>query len=398
MTDTDASAYLRLNQFLELEKHWLTASSRTELAHRICHTAASLLDAPGVALGIAGPGDSFEILASQGTCRESAADDVQKAGFDSAVNGSTPRLESSDDGSVGVFPFHVGTGGEGRLYVRLSRPVFRDLEISFLRFLASVAGLVMRTWSESNADEDAQAGGVASHAGPNGAPVNGVSETAARRYVAMAVHDLRNPLNVIAGYTALLDEETLGTLTVQQREAVDAIKRQSRTLLKAVDHLLELDRMPKTPQRAVSRFEVRELFDELRRTCFAHSTARITWPGPEVAFDFSCDRRRLFSIAQNLIDNALKHTADGEIVVSCARSNGCLVLNVRDQGPGLDPDLRSTLITHANSGVETAPRSGLGLYTLASHVHALNGEIEIEAGESGTGTDIEVRIPMKRFD
>jgi signal transduction histidine kinase len=396
MEDPDASAYLRLSQFLDLQRDWLAAESRTELCHRICSTAALLLDTPCIAFGLGSPGAPYEIVASEGDWRGGEAQGATGAGLLAAARiAGTPQLKSRGDDCLGVFPFAASREVEGCLYVRLPRPLFCAPEISFVRFLASLAGLVVRAWSATASslprsapqpDVDRSGGCV-----PRPADTDTENESAARRYVAMAVHDLRNPLNVVAGYTALLDEESLGTLTAQQREAVEAIKRQARVLLTSVDQLIELDRVRKEAAQHSSRFEVGQLFDDLRATCFAHCAGRVRWPESEVAFDFDCDRRRLFSIAQNLIDNALKHTPGGDIVVECARSDRDLTLSVRDQGPGLDPELRAKLIDHAHTGAETAPRSGLGLYTLASHVHALGGAIDIQS--ASTGTNIQVTIP-----
>jgi signal transduction histidine kinase len=312
----------------------------------------------------------------------------------SARAARAPRIESRGEGVVGAFPFSASRALGGCVHVRIDGRALRDAEISFLRFVASSIGLMLRARTARES--------VVQHT--NGGPrrdddAPAISESAARRYVAMAVHDLRNPLNVIAGYTALLDEESLGDLTAQQREAVDAIKRQARVLLSSVDQLIELDRMPRArSELCAARFEVGQLFEDLRTTCFAHCATSVHWPGHEATFDFTSDRRRLFSIAQNLIDNALKHAHGGDIVVDCTRRNGHLNLRVCDQGPGLDPELRAKLVNHAASGTESAPRSGLGLYTVASHVHALHGAIAIEVPESGRGTDIRVSIPAGEVD
>jgi signal transduction histidine kinase len=117
-------------------------------------------------------------------------------------------------------------------------------------------------------------------------------ESAARRYVAMAVHDLRNPLTVIAGYTALLDEESLGDLTAQQREAVDAIKRQARVLLsssisdRARPHARAVGAVPCALRgRSAVRRPSHHVLRALR-----HEPALA---GSEATFDFTSDRRRL---------------------------------------------------------------------------------------------------------
>jgi len=393
MAPDDTSAYLRLNQFLELEGEWAESCSADEVCHRICRTTALLLDIPCVAIGLDVPQAPYGLVASEGDWNGNGADGNGVCALASAARAShAPRIESRGGDVVGAFPFTASPDLGGCVHVRVTGRSLRDGEISFLRFVASSTGLMLRARMQR---ESAPRNG-----GPNHhADEPPISESAARRYVAMAVHDLRNPLNVIAGYTALLDEESLGDLTAQQREAVDAIKRQARVLLSSVDQLIELDRMPRTrSELSPSRFEVGQLFEDLRTTCFAHCATSLHWPGSEATFDFTSDRRRLFSIAQNLIDNALKHAHGGDIVIGCTRRNGHLTLRVCDQGPGLDPELRAKLINHAAHGTESAPRSGLGLYTVASHVHALRGAIAIDVAESGRGTDIRVSIPAVEAD
>jgi signal transduction histidine kinase len=384
MSTDDVSTYLKLSQFLELEGQWLGAADPAELCHRVCRTAAMLLDTPDVAIGLEPPGKPYALVAAEGSWQSTTPNVGATAGLlHAARTTGTAQLKSTGDQSAGVFPFKAANGLRGCLQVRVPRPAFRVLEISFLRFLASLCAIII-------------SGGAVPSLGAEQADRNGphVRDSTARRYVAMAVHDLRNPLNVIAGYAALLQDESLGSLNEHQSEAIDAIGRQVQVLLSAVDQLIELHRMSGgvATQATALPFDVRGLFDDVRTTCFPNAGERVAWPGHEAGFDFCGDRRRVFSIVQNLVDNALKHTDGGPVAVDCTRANGHLTIEVKDHGPGLDAELRHTLTSHAQSGIELAPRSGLGLYTVATYVHALRGTAEIECPQGG-GTLIRVRIP-----
>ena len=381
----DPSAYLRLSQFLDLESQWSGARSSAEICHRICRTAGLLLNTPAVAIGLLENDSGYRIVAADGAwVGAKDGDPMGTAMFRTARTSATPQIKSAGDGSVGVFPFAINGSARGGLHVRIERPLFRGVEISFLRFLASLAGIVLsggKTLSvlptvdpETRSEEDV--------------------ESATRRYIAMAVHDLRNPLNVVAGYAGLLEEGSLGGLGDEQREAVAAIQRQVTVLLSVVDQLIDLDRAPGRGAEVIpSRFDVRELLEELRSACFTHANGRVAWPGPETTFEVVTDRRRVFSIVQNLIDNALKHTTEGELVIECTRRDKHLVMEFCDRGPGLDADLRAGLIAHTTTGVEPAPRAGLGLYSVATHIHALRGTLLVEDRDGG-GTRILVRIPQ----
>ena len=387
MPTDDSHSYLRLTQFLDLESQWHGARDLGELCHRICRTTSLLLDTPSVAIGLTRVGRAYAIIAGEGRWSRQAVDPLPADGLlRNARTTGTPQLRSKGDESLGVFPFRTPRI-EGCLHVGLPRPVFRPEEIAFLRFLAALCGVVLGARAQSEAPVAVESPAAATNAAPD-AP--------ARRYVAMAVHDMRNPLNVVAGYTALLEEGSLGALSPEQREAIEAIGRQCHVLLSAVDQLIELDRLGRGRHEvSMSSFVLRGLFDDVRNTCFPRCNGQVRWPGAESAFEFQSDRRRIFSIVQNLIDNALKHAPGSDVVVDCKRADGALIIDVRDHGPGLDAEMRAKIVTQAQTGAETAPRSGLGLYAVASHVHALGGSMSVDCADTG-GTSIRISIPGER--
>jgi signal transduction histidine kinase len=211
--------------------------------------------------------------------------------------------------------------------------------------------------------------------------------------VAMAVHDLRNPLNVISGYGGLLADGTLGPLSAEQRDAVSAINRQLAGLSGLIDRLIDFDRLARAETTvSAEEFNVRALFDEIRERCFGASALPVAWPGAEAGFDFVTDRRRLFAIIQNLVDNAVKHAAGESVTVSCSRRDGRLEISVSDRGPGLTPGLKTALTDREACERLRERGSGLGLYTVVCYVRALGGRLEVKSPEIG-GTEIGISLP-----
>jgi signal transduction histidine kinase len=373
----DADRYLRLSQFLDLHSRWMGSTDRDELAHRIRQTTGLLLETDDVGVAIVES-------ASRRAATDASAATAREAGLVAkALRTSLPQLHGDGTRAVGVFPFSVAASTQGYLRVSLPRPLFEGVEVAFLRFVASLAGVLLAATPDSAAR-------------PSRRPADpGVreNESQARRYVAMAVHDLRNPLNVISGYGGLLADGTLGVLTDEQHEAVDAINRQLGSLLTVIDRLIDFDRLTHAESTVTpTRFVLRDLFEEIRERCFAPQEREISWPGPEANFDFSTDRRRLFSVVQNLVDNALKHTVSGEIAVTCSRRDGRLIVTVADQGPGLPAGVAAALADrHASKKLEERGM-GLGLVTVASYVTALRGQLRIGSPD-GYGTEIEISLP-----
>jgi len=353
-----------------------------ELAHRIRQTVGLLVPSDEVDLALVrGEATRNPTLVGAGAAGIEGA--ARESGLvRRALAAMSPQLQSQGDRAVGVFPFGAATGVRGYLRVVIPRPLFEGVEVSFLRFVASLSGIVL--------------GAPALTAGPS-LVLDGTQaaapETDARRYVAMAVHDLRNPLNVISGYGSLLADGALGPLTIEQQDAVAAINRQLAALSGLIDRLIDFDRLARAETTvSATQFNVRALFDEIRERCFSASALPVAWPGAEAGFDFISDRRRLFAIIQNLIDNAVKHAAGQSVSVCCSRRDGRLEISVVDRGPGLAPGLKTALIDREACERLRERGSGLGLYTVACYVRALGGRLEVKSPEGG-GTEIAIGLP-----
>ena len=375
--------YLKLSQFLDLESRWLGAPNKDELCHRICRTVVLLLGTPAAAIGLASGRSAYRVVAAEGDWPEPPQSGPLAR---RARETATPQIRNTGDHVVGLFPFSAGAELSGCLHVRQDRPVFQADEVAFLRFLASLTGIVVAGGTPDVADPLETSDGDSESA-----------DVAARKRVAMAVHDLRNPLAVLAGYVDLIATKSLGELNEQQTKAAEAMRGQIDVISDAIGRLMDLDRHETAESVAVSRVDLRSVFDEIANSRFPHATDRITWPGPEAAFGFETDRHRLVSIIQNLVDNALRHAGDGRVMVDCSQRRKHLVLRVTDEGPGLSPERTATLEASVAGEERTSTHAerGLGLKAVGTHVRALGGKLEVSRGARG-GAVISVQIPARR--
>jgi signal transduction histidine kinase len=382
MSLEQAPSFLTLAQFLDLERRWGETGDRFELAHRVCHTIVILLDAQAAALGLEVEGGQYRVLATIG---DSGATGPHESVLmphlaERARSTRTPQLRNLPSSTLAVFPFYPSSSETGCLHVRIPRPALRGTEVSCLRFLASVAAIVLGSTArpvEARSE--------------NGPAEGSMNNGEASRLIAMVVHDLRNPLGVLAGYASALASSTLGPLNEEQQSAVRAIDRQVQVLTSSVEELLDIDRGQRLPRaQNVARFNLLDFFSELRSTRFAHLDARIVWPGPESRFDFVGDRRRIASIVQNLLDNAIKHGGPGLVRVDCTRRNAQLVIAVADRGPALPAEIRLALTEPSRTAdVFTA---GLGMHIIRRHLRHLAASVVVREGLEG-GNEIEVTIP-----
>ena len=110
------------------------------------------------------------------------------------------------------------------------------------------------------------------------------------------------------------------------------------------------------------------------------------------------DAQRLGQIARNLIENALKFSADEEPVrVTVVREGAVLLVEVADRGPGIPEDQLPQIFERFHQVGGSLRRRGhglgLGLYIVRNLVDALNGTVRVRS-TLGEGTTFSVRIPL----
>ncbi|HZD00401.1 MAG TPA: GAF domain-containing protein [Actinomycetes bacterium] len=217
-------------------------------------------------------------------------------------------------------------------------------------------------------------------------------------FVAMTTHELRTPLTVIRGFTATLLRPGISLDPDEQRHFVQVIDRQTARLARLVEDLLLVSRM-QAGMLDVS-LAVHDPVGLL--TDYAEE-----WPTEparvflEIGHDLPnvrTDPDRLAQVMRNLVDNAQRYGGGSPIRVTARRVTGELVIEVKDQGPGIAPgELPYVFERFRQAGSSSAHRAGmgLGLYITKALVNALGGTIEVESS-SGRGTTFRVRLPAER--
>lgn len=219
-------------------------------------------------------------------------------------------------------------------------------------------------------------------------------------FIATMSHELRTPLHIIMGYTDLLLGETFGEVSEEQRDSLKRIEKSANRLRDLVEWTLDLSRLDgnKLPTR-VEAVDLTELVSdvvsqvkELRRRPEVSVSAVL----PSGPCFLSTDRRKVMVVVQNLVDNALKFTSRGSVVVQLSRTDAASVtLTVTDTGVGIaqkdiarifDPFTQlDDVLTHPYGG------AGLGLHVVRRFVDALGGELHVESTE-GEGSRFTVTL------
>ena len=220
-------------------------------------------------------------------------------------------------------------------------------------------------------------------------------------------HELRTPLSIVLGYSTMLREEQLGPLTEGQEQGMSIIQRNSKELLTMIDSMMNAAKIESgsmiLEEESVSPVEL--LADmKLTYDLPTHQKIHLEWNVSDMLPLLWTDPRKLRQILTNLIDNAIKFTDEGRIVISaevnlvsgdgCDRR--CIDFSVSDNGIGIPPEECDNIFNRFYQVDSSATRSfegvGLGLYIVKSFTEMLNGRVSVSS-QVGKGSTFTVQIP-----
>lgn len=216
-----------------------------------------------------------------------------------------------------------------------------------------------------------------------------------RELISTVSHELRTPL---AAQRAVL-ENLVDGVTPPSEETLTVALTQTERLSDLVEDLLDLSRLESGTSRLdVTEIDVAALID--------HATREARLTGRDVTFDITTspgmrvhgDRSRLAQVLANLLDNAVRHSPPGGTVTVTATEApdgaadaGHWVLDVVDEGPGIDPAVAGRIFDRFSTGGEHSGGTGLGL-AIARWICSLHGG-SIEVVPSSGGAHVRVTLP-----
>ncbi|MCP4148261.1 MAG: HAMP domain-containing histidine kinase [bacterium] len=219
--------------------------------------------------------------------------------------------------------------------------------------------------------------------------------------LAIAAHDLKDPLQVIIGYTDLLQMRLQGDAFASDR--LNKIYRSTDRMLKLITGLLELTSIESG--KLVLKKMVVDLA-EIATTIIANQQFAANLKGQDIIFQSKNqyivrgDETLLQQVMENLLSNAIKFSPKGKkIHLDVTRKNEKILFAVKDEGPGLTPLDKSKLfekfqrLSAKPTGDETS--TGLGLALAWELVKLHNGTIKV-ISEIGKGSEFIVELPSAK--
>jgi PAS domain S-box-containing protein len=218
-------------------------------------------------------------------------------------------------------------------------------------------------------------------------------------FLAVLSHELRNPLSPIQVSAHILQARLDGRDPVVHR-AVTAIVNQAAALARLVDDLLDVARIRtgKVSLR-MARIQLQDVVAhaiEVAEPVVKGKRQLLRVDVPEAPVLVTADASRLAQVISNLLLNAAKHSPDGaRIELRLAAGTAGTVVEVRDDGPGIDPELLPhvfDMFTQAHGG--SAGGLGIGLALVKRLVELHGGSVEASSGGPGHGSTFTIRLPQ----
>jgi len=212
-------------------------------------------------------------------------------------------------------------------------------------------------------------------------------------------HELRGSINIFSGYTSMVLDEWYGPLSDEQKQVLAVASDAGKTLLRQVESVVELCRLEfHVPAPDFRRFDPAEAVAEAAASYEAAASAkgiRLRLSGE--SFCLRTDRKMLVECLAELLDNAVKYTEKGEILMIWNQSVDGAEITVTDTGVGMTEDetgkLFRTYVRFQYAVRNRIPGTGLGLYLLAKKIRILGGAVSLTS-VAGEGTSVTLRIPV----
>ena len=221
------------------------------------------------------------------------------------------------------------------------------------------------------------------------------------RFLAIASHDIRNPVGAILSSSIFLEEELANTLDDDNMEMLSMIKLSADYVLNLINELLDVSIIESgNLQLKLVSSDIRELVTQGYASNKLHAGEKnisLNLDIPDAISLINIDPTKITQVINNLISNAIKYSHDGTTVaISVKESAEFILFSVKDEGQGIPPGEMEKLfkpfpkMSVRSTGGEKS--TGLGLVIVRKIMDAHNGRAWAES-QQGKGTTFYCELP-----
>ncbi len=214
--------------------------------------------------------------------------------------------------------------------------------------------------------------------------------SARSRFLASLSHEFRTPLHIIVGNCDLLEQQCSSK---KEKQRVEEMRQSAHNLLAMVEDAMDVAHLdsdsfeihpgPFRPDKVI-----RDILYGLQKRTEKSGLEVIFLDSRKNRWEVRGDPLRFRQIFLNLVDNALKYAAPGKLEIELSDDpTGLLLLDVKDDGPGIDPEYRESIFEEffrvPSSSKSRYRGAGLGLSIGRRFARAMGGDLELLPSERG---------------
>ena len=235
-----------------------------------------------------------------------------------------------------------------------------------------------------------------------------------KEFINISAHELRTPIVPIITLSELLYDKIRQENQIQniplkenkkkQEEFLKVILRNAYRLYQLTQDILDVTKIEsKILKLNMEQLKLNDIIENLvndykenilrEKRDIGYEVKIVYEPIKDTIF-VNADKARIIQVFSNLINNALKFTQEGNIIISMKKisDNQLVMVSIKDSGAGIDPELFPRLFT--KFATKSDEGTGLGLYICKNIVEAHGGKIWAENNYNGTGATFYFTLPI----
>lgn len=226
------------------------------------------------------------------------------------------------------------------------------------------------------------------------------------QFIMATQHHLRTPLTSIQGYLDLLLNGFFGKIPSRINEVLLKIKSSTKEEIKTVEELLNISQFQLGKKVVVfssSGIDIVKIMKEVIEELTLEAKRKNIYlkiRKPKKQIKIKADYQKLKVALLNIVDNAVKYTDKGGVLISFQVDNSLLKISIEDTGIGIKKEEASNLFEKLFERGKTAQKifttgRGIGLYISSKIIKAHDGKIEAISKGEGKGSIFCISLPIK---
>jgi two-component system sensor histidine kinase GlrK len=222
------------------------------------------------------------------------------------------------------------------------------------------------------------------------------------RFLQLVSHDLKTPLTALREGAQLLSDDVVGTLTAEQREIAEILRRNSIELQRRIEELLNYGSIQFHKLNLdLAQVDLRRVLEQVAHSQkLALEAKNVSLQVPPSSVVLTADADKIRVILDNLLSNAIKFSPAGAAInVKLQSDAGHAIIDVIDEGPGFSSgDQPHVFEPYYQGRIQLSgpvDGTGLGLSIVREYVMAHGGSVEVIAAPSARGAHLRVRLPLR---